>query len=221
MPSESRAPGSRVPGAESRNYAIGYWSWVISHWPYPLLLTACCLLVATGCRQQMADQPRYKPLAKSAFFGDDRSARSLLPGTVALGRLKSDERFLTRKSGDRLVSTLPVPLTRELLARGQERFNIFCSPCHDRTGSGQGMVVQRGYRRPSSYHIDRLREAPIGHFVDVIVNGFGSMPDYSDQVSADDRWAIAAYIRALQLSQNAALADAPPEVRRRLQEEKP
>jgi len=119
------------------------------------------------------------------------------------------------------VSTLPIPLTRELLARGQERFNIFCSPCHDRTGSGQGMVVQRGYRRPSSYHIDRLREAPIGYFVDVIANGFGSMPDYSDQVSPDDRWAISAYIRALQLSQNATLADVPPETRRQLQDEKP
>lgn len=185
-----------------------------------LLLTAFCLLLLAGCRQQMADQPRYKPLAKSTFFGDDRSARPLEPGTVARGQLRADERFYTGKSGGELVTTLPVPLTRELLERGQERFNIFCPPCHDRTGSGGGMVVLRGYRRPPSYHIDRLREAPIGHFFDVISNGFGSMPDYAAQVPPADRWAIAAYIRALQLSQNARLEDVPPEAREQLQRKK-
>lgn len=168
----------------------------------------------------MADQPRYKPLAKSTFFGDDRSARPLIPGTVARGELRSDERFYTGKSGGELVTTLPVPLTKELLDRGQERFNIFCAPCHDRTGGGGGMVVLRGYRRPPSYHIDRLRQAPLGHFVDVMTNGFGSMLDYATQVSPADRWAIAAYIRALQLSQNATLADVPPEARERLQRKK-
>jgi mono/diheme cytochrome c family protein len=178
-------------------------------------------LVVTGCRQQMADQPRYKPLAKSAFFGDDRSARPMEPGTVAQGQLRADERFYTGKSGGGLVATLPVSLTKELLARGQDRFNIFCSPCHDRTGSGNGMVVQRGYRRPTSYHIERLRQAPIGHFFDVITNGFGSMPDYSQQVPPDDRWAITAFIRALQLSQNATLADVPPEARQQLEGKKP
>jgi mono/diheme cytochrome c family protein len=169
----------------------------------------------------MADQPRYKPLAKSTFFGDDRSARPLVPGTVARGQLKADERFYTGKSGGALVTSLPVPLTGELLARGQERFNIFCSPCHDRTGSGNGMVVQRGYRHPPSYHIDHLRQAPIGYFFDVITNGFGAMPDYAAQVSPADRWAIAAYIRALQLSQNATLADVPPEARQQLDAKKP
>jgi len=188
---------------------------------YCLLLSAFCFLVVTGCRQQMADQPSYRPLQQSTFFGDDRSARPLPPGTVAQGQLKADERFYTGKSGGALATSLPVPLTRELLARGQERFNIFCSPCHDRTGSGDGMVVQRGYRRPPSYHIDRLRQAPIGHFFDVITNGFGAMPDYAAQVPPADRWAIATYIRALQLSQNATLADVPPEARRQLEGKKP
>jgi len=176
--------------------------------------------VLAACQQQMADQPRYKPLAQSMFFGDDRSARPLVPGTVARGYLNADERFYTGKSGGEPITTLPVPLTKELLARGQERFNIFCSPCHDRTGSGEGMVVRRGYRPPPSYHIDRLRQAPIGHFFDVISNGFGAMPDYAAQVTPADRWAIVAYIRALQLSRNAALADVPPEERHKLEGQK-
>ena len=169
----------------------------------------------------MADQPKYKPLQKSTFFGDDRSARPLPPGTVARGHLNADERYYTGKSGGEPVTALPVPLTRELLARGQERFNIFCAPCHDRTGSGQGMIVRRGFRQPPSYHIDRLRQAPIGHFFDVITNGFGAMLEYSAQVPPADRWAIAAYIRALQLSQNATLADVPPEARQRLEGKTP
>ena len=182
---------------------------------------AISLLFAAACQQQMADQPRYKPLQKSTFFGDDRSARPLTPGTVARGHLNADERFYTGKSGGELVSALPVPLTREMLARGQERFNIFCSPCHDRTGSGQGMIVRRGFRPPPSYHIDRLRQAPLGHFFDVITNGFGAMSDYAAQVSPADRWAIAAYIRALQLSQNATLADVPPQARQQLEGKTP
>jgi mono/diheme cytochrome c family protein len=169
----------------------------------------------------MADQPRYKPLAESTFFGDDRSARPLVPGTVARGELRADEPFYTGKSGGNLVTALPIPLTRELLQRGQERFNIFCAPCHGRTGEGNGMVVQRGYRRPPSYHIDRLRQTPIGHFFDVMTHGFGAMPDYAAQVPPADRWAIAAYIRALQLSQNATLADVPADIRQKLQEQKP
>ncbi len=168
----------------------------------------------------MADQPRYKPLAQSTFFGDARSARLLVPGTVARGHLNADERFFTGKVGGALVDTLPFPLTREVLTRGQERFNIFCSPCHDRTGSGEGMIVRRGYRPPPSYHIDRLRQAPVGHFFDVMTNGFGAMPDYAAQIRPADRWAIAAYIRALQLSQNATLADVPAEERQKLEAQK-
>ena len=185
-----------------------------------LLLIGCCLLGLAACQQQMADQPRYKPLAQSSFFGDDRSARPLVPGTVARGYLNADEQFYTGKSGGEPITTLPVPLTKELLARGQERFNIFCSPCHDRTGNGEGMIVLRGYRPPPSYHIDRLRQAPVGHFFDVMTNGFGAMPDYATQVAPADRWAIAAYIRALQLSQNATLADVPPEERQKLEGQK-
>jgi mono/diheme cytochrome c family protein len=184
--------------------------------PAGVLLAACCLLLIAGCQQQMADQPRYQPLQRSTFFGDERSARPLIPDTVARGHLDADATFYTGKAGGNLVDTLPLPLTQELLERGQERFDIFCSPCHDRTGRGNGMVVRRGFRPPPSYHIDRLRQAPIGHFFDVISHGFGAMPDYAAQVPPQDRWAIAAYIRALQLSQNATLADVPPEERQRL-----
>ena len=185
-----------------------------------LLLAACCLLFATACQQKMADQPRYKPLAESTFFGDDRSARPLVPGTVPRGYLNADDRFYTGKAGGEPIATLPFPLTLEILQRGQDRFDVFCSPCHDRTGKGEGMIVRRGYRQPPSYHIDRLRQAPVGHFLDVITNGFGAMPDYAAQVAPSDRWAIAAYIRALQLSQNAALADVPPEERQKLEGQK-
>jgi len=169
----------------------------------------------------MADQPSYRPLAKSTFFADDRSARPIGPGTVPQGSLRADERFYTGKSGGEVATELPVPLTAELLQRGQDRFNIYCAPCHDRTGGGRGMIVQRGYRQPPSLHIDRLRQAPIGHFVEVMTGGFGAMPDYAEQVRPADRWAIAAYIRALQLSQNATLADVPPETRQQLQDKKP
>jgi mono/diheme cytochrome c family protein len=187
-----------------------------------LLLTACCLLLlAVGCRQQMADQPSHRPLTKSTFFGDDRSGRPLEPGTVAQGFLRADERLYTGKSGGELVTTLPVPLTTELLQRGRERFDIYCAPCHDRTGGGRGMIVQRGFRQPPSLHADRLRQAPVGRFVEVIASGFGVMPDYAEQVRPADRWAIAAYIRALQLSQSATLAEVPPEARQQLQDKKP
>ncbi len=167
----------------------------------------------------MADQPRYKPLARSNFFRDERSARPLVPGTVARGHLDADEEFYAGKSGGKLVETFPFAVTREVLERGQDRYNVFCAPCHDRVGNGQGMVVRRGFRPPPSYHTDRLRKAPAGHFFDVIANGFGAMPDYAAQVPPRDRWAIIAYIRALQLSQDATLADVPPAERHRLPEE--
>jgi mono/diheme cytochrome c family protein len=168
----------------------------------------------------MADQPRYKPLAKSAYFSDDRSARPLVEGTVARGQLQADEHFYTGKVGGRPVDTFPFPVTSGMLRRGQERFNIFCSPCHDRIGNGQGMVVRRGFRPPPSFHIGRLRKAPVGHFFDVISHGFGAMPDYAEQVAAEDRWAIVAYVRALQLSQQASLAEVPEKEGQRLQEMK-
>ena len=167
------------------------------------------LLSAAACRQEMYDQAKYKPLGESRFFPDSRK-RALFPRERSrAGWLRSDQKLYEGKQGHALVATLPMPLTRELLARGQERFNIYCTPCHDRTGSGRGMVVRRGYQPPPSFHIDRLRDAPVGHFFDVMSNGLGAMPDYASQIEVPDRWAIAAYVKALQLSQHAPVADVP------------
>ncbi len=173
-------------------------------------------LAAIGCRRDMQDQPKYIPLRPSDFFADGRSARPIPEGTVARGQLRSDKVFYTGKSGDTFVDKLPFPVTRQVLERGQERFNIYCTPCHGHLGNGLGMIVQRGLKRPPSYHIDRLRQVPIGYFYDVITNGFGAMADYSAQVAPRDRWAIAAYIRVLQFSQQASLQDVPPEHRQEL-----
>jgi len=172
-----------------------------------LALGAVVLLA--GCRQDMHDQPKYRGLRSSAFFADGASARPLIEGTVARGTLQTDESFFTGKNGQTAVTELPFPVDAAVLDRGQERFNIYCTPCHDRTASGRGMVVQRGYKQPPSFHIDRLRSAPPGYFFDVMTNGFGVMPDYKVQISPRDRWNIVAYIRALQLSQHAAAADVP------------
>jgi hypothetical protein len=182
---------------------------------YAVFLLPLILLLAS-CRQDMHDQPKYKPLAESSFFDDQRASRPLLPGTVAYGHLREDARFYTGKEGVDPVTTFPLPITRAVLERGRERFNIFCTPCHGRLGAGLGMVVLRGLRRPPSYHIDRLRAAPVGYFYDVISNGFGAMQDYSAQIEPRDRWAIVAYIRVLQRSQNATLADVPADERAKL-----
>ena len=171
------------------------------------------LLSAAACRQEMYDQAKYKPLGESRFFPDHRAARALPEGTVARGWLRSDQRLFQGRQGHDLVAELPMPLTKELLTRGRERFNIYCSPCHDRTGGGRGMVVRRGYQPPPSFHLERLRDAPVGHFFDVMTNGLGAMPDYSSQIEVADRWAIAAYVKALQLSQHAPVADVPAEKR--------
>jgi len=185
-----------------------------------LLLAACCLLLLVGCRQQMAETGREKPLDQSAFFEDRRLARPLVPGTVARGELKADAAFYTGKVGDALVEPLPVPLTRALLERGRERYEIFCTPCHGRVGTGEGAVTKRGLRPPPSYHIPRLREVPLGYFFDVMTNGFGVMPDYAAQVPPADRWAIAAYIRTLQISQGIPVADLTAEERAALDQKK-
>ena len=183
-------------------------------------LRLCCLVFGTivllltaACRQDMHDQPRYKPLARSSFFEDGRASRPLVAGTIARGHLHEDTRLYTGKEGDDPITKFPLPITKALLDRGQQRFNIYCAPCHDRAGTGLGMVVRRGLRRPPSYHTDRLRAAPVGYFFDVITNGFGAMPDYATQVQPQDRWAIVAYIRVLQRSQYATLADVPPDKR--------
>ena len=174
-----------------------------------LLVPLAGLLLVAGCRQDMHNQPKYRPLRASAFFRDGASARPLVEGTVARGTLQQDEAFFTGKSGGTPIPELPFPIDEQVLDRGQERFGIYCTPCHDATGSGRGMVVQRGFRQPPSLHDDRLRNAPAGYFFDVITNGFGVMPDYRAQIPPRDRWAIVAYIRALQLSQHASAAEIP------------
>jgi mono/diheme cytochrome c family protein len=165
----------------------------------------------------MHDQPKYIPLRQSTFFADERSARPLVAGTVPRGQLREDTLLYTGKVNGADATVFPMSIDERLLKRGQERFNIYCSPCHARTGEGDGMVVRRGYRRPPSLHDDRLRSAPVGHFFDVMTSGFGAMPDYAGQIKAEDRWAIAAFIRALQLSAHATLDDVPPDQRGRLQ----
>ena len=174
-------------------------------------------VVTSGCRRDMQDQPKYIPLRASSFFADDRSARPLVQGTVARGHLNDDTLLETGKLGDNDATVFPFAVDARVLSRGRERYDIYCSPCHGRTGAGDGMIVRRGFRRPPSYHDDRLRNAAVGHFVDVMTNGFGAMLDYRQQVEPRDRWAIAAYIRALQLSEHATIADVPERERGRLQ----
>jgi len=187
---------------------------------YKRVIVFLAAVLLAACQQRMADQPRYEPLQKSEFFGDNRSARPAVEGAVARGALQNDELFYTGKIGGKEADTFPYPVTETMFRRGQERFNIYCSPCHDRTGRGEGLVVRRGYRPPPSLHIDRLRQAPAGHFFEVMTHGVGAMPDYAEQVPPEDRWAIAAYIRALQFSQQARLSDVPENERRRLAETK-
>jgi mono/diheme cytochrome c family protein len=165
------------------------------------------LLILAGCRQEMYDQSRVRPLSQSDFYSDLRTARPQVEGTVARGQLHEDTYFYTGKIGGNPGDYMPFPVTEEVLARGQERFNIYCAPCHSRLGDGNGMVPQRGFKHPPTYHQDRLRKAPLGYFFDVMTNGFGAMPDYTVQLAPRDRWCIVAYIRALQLSQNATQAD--------------
>ncbi len=177
--------------------------------PALALALAWASLGFAACQQDMANQPRHKPLDASVFFADGRASRPPAPGTVARGQLRDDDHLYTGKVGGRLVDTFPYPVTRAVMDRGRDRYTIYCTPCHGALGTGEGMIVQRGYKQPPSFHIDRLREAPVGHFFDVMTVGLGAMQDYSAQVSVEDRWAIVAYVRGLQLSQHAALADLP------------
>jgi mono/diheme cytochrome c family protein len=178
------------------------------------------MAVFSGCRQDMHNQPKFIPLRSSEFYSDRRSARYPVPGTVPRmedanidrEQLDPGSYFLSGRHGNTFGNELPLPFDTaearmKVLARGQQRYNIYCTPCHSLVGDGNGMIVQRGFKRPPSFHQQRLRNAPLGHFYDVISNGFGGMPDYSAQVKPEDRWAIAAYIRALQLSQNATQDD--------------
>ena len=168
-----------------------------------------------GCRQDMHDQPKYIPLRESDFFGDMRSARPLPVGVVARGHLNEDTYLYTGKINGNLGNVFPFPITEQDMKRGQQRYNIYCTPCHSPIGDGNGTVVQRGYKRPPAYNDPKVLQAPVGHYFDVMTNGYGAMPDYSSQISVEDRWRIAAYIKALQLSQRATLADVPPEKRSR------
>jgi len=180
------------------------------------LTAAALLFTGAACRQDMHDQPKYIPLRESTFFSDSRSARPIVEGTVARGHLRDDELTYTGKMDGKDAAVFPMAIDARVMARGRERFDIYCSPCHGRTGQGDGMVVLRGYRHPPSFHQDRLRDAPVGHFFDVITNGFGAMPDYATQIRAEDRWAIIAYLRALQLSEHATPADVPASERDRI-----
>jgi mono/diheme cytochrome c family protein len=205
------------------------------HWATAVLVVQAFFV---GCdRLDMYDQPRYKPLAASDFFADGLSARPRVEGTVARGQLRDDEPFYTGKESGTLVSRIPpatyraiyyrdprqfvqpldqtetAELLLALMKRGRERFDIHCSVCHGRTGDGEGMIVRRGFRKPPSLHIERLCNAPAGHFFDVVTNGFGAMPNYANRIDVTDRWAIVAYIRAMQLSQNAQFGDVPDDQR--------
>ena len=175
---------------------------------HKLLAAACCLVAAAGCRQDMHNQPKYRPLRASTLFADGMSARPAVEGTVPRGALNADEALFTGKEYGVTVTEMPFAITAADLDRGQQRYNIFCAPCHDQSGNGRGMVVQRGYRQPPSFHIDRMKQAAPGYMFDVITNGFGAMPDYKAQIDARDRWRIVAYVKALQMSPGAAAADA-------------
>ena len=185
-------------------------------WSRSVIVPAAAIVLC-ACRRDMQDQPRYKPLAETDFFGDGRSARPLIDGTVARGHLETDTALHTGTVDGTEVDMFPFAITRDDLLRGQERFNIYCSPCHSRVGDGNGMVVRRGFRQAADYHSDRLINAPAGHFVNVIANGYGYMPSYAQRVEPADRWRIAAYIRVLQLSENASINDVPTDERARLE----
>lgn len=176
---------------------------------------AASLGAGTACRQDMHDAPRFDPLEKSDFYADHRSARPLIDGTVARGHLRANDAYYTGKENGQPLAGLPAGITldKALLERGQSRFNVYCAPCHSQTGEGDGMVVRRGYKQPPSLHDPRLRNMPLGYFYDVVTRGFGQMPDYAAQIQPRDRWAVAAYIRALQLSQHATVEDVPAEER--------
>ena len=168
------------------------------------------ITLASACRIDMHVQPRENPLSRSDFYADQRSARPVIEGTVARGDLREDAYFYTGKIGNNPGDVMPFPVTKEVLERGRERFNIYCAPCHSRLGDGNGFIPSRGFsRKPPSFHIQRLQKAPLGYFYDVMTSGFGIMPDYASQIPPQDRWNIVAYIRALQLSQNATMADIP------------
>ncbi len=174
-----------------------------------LCALVCLAIILSGCDMNMRDQPLYRPLRASKFFEDGRASRPRIEDTVARGHLQTDEHLYTGLVDGSFAKEYPFSIDEEMLKRGQQRYNIFCAPCHDRVGTGNGMVVQRGFRQPSSFHVERLREVAPGYYYSAITNGFGTMPSYASRISVEDRWLIAAYIQTLQLSQHATLADVP------------
>jgi mono/diheme cytochrome c family protein len=175
------------------------------------------ILGAAGCRQDMFEEPKYKPMVPSNFFTDGRSARPVPAGTVIFQQADEGEAVEQGTNNGAFVTTIPMPVNEALLQRGQERFNIYCAPCHGRVGDGHGMISKRGFIQPADLHSDRVRLAPPGYLYAVIANGYGAMPEYRDQVPVHDRWAIVAYIRALELSRRATLAQVPADQRSKLE----
>jgi hypothetical protein len=204
------------------------WSGGFTHVPLHAAIFACMvlLLLTSGCRLDMHVQPRYNPYDASSFFSDGRSARQPVAGTVPrnaniVGLADPDDakKVGAERPGGTGTNVFPFVMTREVLNRGRERYDIFCAPCHGLAGDGDGVIVQRGFQAPPSYHLDRMRNAPASHFFDVITNGFGAMYPYGYRVPVSDRWAIVAYIRALQLSREGTLDEVPPEERQKLMSE--
>ncbi len=185
---------------------------------YAGVLCVLCLAATMACRQDMHDQPRAEPFEESDFFGDRRSARPAVQGTIPRGHLRLDEHFYTGKINGALATTFPAPVTIEMLNRGRERYDIYCAPCHSKVGDGLGMIVQRGMKQPESFHSQRLLDVEVGHFFDVVTNGFGNMYSYEERINPSDRWAITAYVKALQLSQGADLADLPESDQQHIQQ---
>jgi hypothetical protein len=192
-----------------------WWRWIINTQVKQIarraaVATAAIISVfALGCRQDMQDEPKFFPQRGTSFYADGRSVRPQVENTVARNQLHEDSYFYTGLTNGKEGEGMPLPVTMQVLERGQERFNVYCTPCHSRVGNGIGMIVQRGYAKAGSFHSARLESAPLGHFFHVITNGYGAMPDYAAQIAPADRWAIVAYIKALQLSQKATQADVP------------
>ena len=187
--------------------------------PRAVVLVAATLLLASGCRQNMHNQHKIKPYRESDFFADHMGARTLPAHTVSRGDLQEGALFTGVDAAGNPLTELPMPLTAERLDEGRVRFDIFCSPCHGRLGDGHGMIAQRGFKQPTSFHDPRLRAMPVGYFFNVMTAGFGQMPAYAAQVSPEDRWKIAAYVRVLQLSQGAKLSDLTAEQRKQVEDD--
>lgn len=187
--------------------------------PVWLLFAASALLVLSGCRQDMHNQPKYVPYRSSEFFQDGLSERQQIVHTVARGELHEDDYLYTGKVGTKDGDRFPFPITQAIMERGRERYDIYCSPCHSRVGDGNGMIVKRGYRQAANFHDQKYASQTVGHYYDVISHGFGAMPDYGAQIEPPDRWAIAAYIRALQYARNGTRSDVPADQRGQLKDQ--